>query len=140
MPELLVILAVALIFIGPKKLPDLAKSLGKALGEFKRATNDLKQSLEQEAGLDDVREQLKKTDQQVRQAFDPDTDRPTKPAANGKPKAAAPDAEIPDAEKIPPVGSNGSDADDPTAATDDATGAAPPEADETKSGKGDGTP
>lgn len=138
MPELLVILAVALIFIGPKKLPDLAKSLGKALGEFKRATNDLKQSLEQEAGLDDVREQLKKTDRDVRQAFDPDTDRPAKPAADTK-QAAAPPA--PDAdEKIPQVTSNGSDADDPAAATDDATGAASPEADETKRGKGDGTP
>lgn len=45
MTELLVILAVALIFIGPKKLPDLAKSLGKAMGEFKKATTDLKESI-----------------------------------------------------------------------------------------------
>ena len=58
-PELLLILAVALIVIGPKKLPDLAKSLGKALGEFKRATSDLKQSIEQEAGFDDVRNGLR---------------------------------------------------------------------------------
>lgn len=46
MPELLLILAVALIFIGPKKLPDLAKSLGKAMGEFKKATTELKDSIE----------------------------------------------------------------------------------------------
>jgi sec-independent protein translocase protein TatB len=45
MPEILVILAVALIVIGPKKLPDLAKSLGRALGEFRKATTDLKESL-----------------------------------------------------------------------------------------------
>jgi TatA/E family protein of Tat protein translocase len=46
MPEILVILAVALIVIGPKKLPDLAKTLGKAFGEFKRSVNDLKSSVE----------------------------------------------------------------------------------------------
>lgn len=57
-PELLVILAVALIVIGPKKLPDLAKSLGRALGDFKRATSDLKQSIEQETGLDEVRKEF----------------------------------------------------------------------------------
>jgi len=45
MPELIVILIVALIIIGPKKLPDLAKSLGKGLAEFRRATDDVKESL-----------------------------------------------------------------------------------------------
>lgn len=46
MPEILLILAIALIVIGPKKLPDLAKSMGKAFGEFKRATQDFKQALD----------------------------------------------------------------------------------------------
>ena len=46
MPEMILILAVALIVIGPKKLPDLAKSLGKAMGEFKKATRELKDSFE----------------------------------------------------------------------------------------------
>ena len=45
MPEMILILAVALIVIGPKKLPDLAKSLGKAMNEFRRATSDIKESL-----------------------------------------------------------------------------------------------
>ena len=45
MPELILILVVALIVIGPKKLPDLAKSLGKGLAEFRRATDDVKESL-----------------------------------------------------------------------------------------------
>ncbi|MBU2489233.1 MAG: twin-arginine translocase TatA/TatE family subunit [Proteobacteria bacterium] len=49
MPELLVILAIAIIFIGPKKLPDMAKSLGKGFAEFRRATQDLRSSLEVEA-------------------------------------------------------------------------------------------
>jgi TatA/E family protein of Tat protein translocase len=48
MPEILLILAIALIVIGPKKLPDLAKSMGKAFGEFKRATQDFKQALDVE--------------------------------------------------------------------------------------------
>jgi Tat protein translocase TatB subunit len=69
MPELLLILAVALIVIGPKKLPDLAKSLGKAMGEFKRATNDLKQSIEQETGLDEVRHSLREADRDMRRSF-----------------------------------------------------------------------
>ncbi|MBM4263165.1 MAG: twin-arginine translocase TatA/TatE family subunit [Deltaproteobacteria bacterium] len=41
-PELLLILAVALIVLGPKKLPELAKTLGKGLAEFRRATDELK--------------------------------------------------------------------------------------------------
>jgi sec-independent protein translocase protein TatB len=45
MPEMILIMAVALIVIGPKKLPELAKSLGKALGEFKKATHELKESI-----------------------------------------------------------------------------------------------
>lgn len=69
MPELLLILAVALIVIGPKKLPDLARTLGKAMGEFKRATNDLKQTIEQESGLDDVRKTIKETDLDYRRSL-----------------------------------------------------------------------
>jgi len=46
MPELLIILAVALIVIGPKKLPDMARSLGRAFNEFKKATQEIKDSLD----------------------------------------------------------------------------------------------
>jgi sec-independent protein translocase protein TatB len=56
MPEMLLILAIALIVIGPKKLPDLAKSLGRAFAEFKRATSEIKESLEiDDADLKDIR-------------------------------------------------------------------------------------
>jgi sec-independent protein translocase protein TatB len=55
MPEMLLILAIALIVIGPKKLPDLAKSLGKALGEFKKATNELKDSIQIDSELKEVK-------------------------------------------------------------------------------------
>jgi TatA/E family protein of Tat protein translocase len=48
MPEMLVILVIALIIFGPRKLPELGKSLGRSLAEFKRASNDLKITLEEE--------------------------------------------------------------------------------------------
>jgi TatA/E family protein of Tat protein translocase len=44
--ELMVILAVALVVLGPKRLPELARSLGKGLAEFKRATNDIKYQID----------------------------------------------------------------------------------------------
>ena len=46
MQEIIIILVVALLIIGPKKLPDLARSLGKALREFKGAADDFKHNLE----------------------------------------------------------------------------------------------
>ena len=49
MPEILMILAIALIVIGPKKLPDLAKTLGRALGEFKSAAQDFKRTMDLES-------------------------------------------------------------------------------------------
>ncbi|OQY19013.1 MAG: hypothetical protein B6I36_05460 [Desulfobacteraceae bacterium 4572_35.1] len=45
MPELLLILALAVIFIGPSKLPEVARSLGKGMREFRRATDDFKRSV-----------------------------------------------------------------------------------------------
>ncbi|HEX9144688.1 MAG TPA: Sec-independent protein translocase protein TatB [Candidatus Binatia bacterium] len=47
MPELLLILAVALIVLGPKKLPELARALGKGMAEFRRATEELKDQFQQ---------------------------------------------------------------------------------------------
>jgi TatA/E family protein of Tat protein translocase len=44
-PDLLVILAIALIIFGPKKLPELAKTIGKAMGEFKKTTEEMKESI-----------------------------------------------------------------------------------------------
>jgi len=60
MPELIVILVIALIVIGPQKLPDLARSLGKGLAEFKRATEDFKQNVEDEARAQDEKERIAK--------------------------------------------------------------------------------
>ena len=46
MQEIIIILVVALIIIGPKKLPDLARALGRAMGEFRKAADDLKDNLD----------------------------------------------------------------------------------------------
>lgn len=48
MPELLLILVIALIVFGPKKLPEIGKSLGKGLAEFKKASDDLKKTIASE--------------------------------------------------------------------------------------------
>jgi len=47
-PELLIILAIALIIFGPNKLPELAKGLGRAMREFRKATEEVKESFEAE--------------------------------------------------------------------------------------------
>ncbi|MEW6409496.1 MAG: twin-arginine translocase TatA/TatE family subunit [Nitrospirota bacterium] len=47
-PELIVIFIVALLVFGPKKLPELGRSLGRALGEFRRTTDGIKESIEAE--------------------------------------------------------------------------------------------
>ena len=58
-PELVVIFVIALIFFGPKKLPELGKSLGKGIAEFKKASNELRNTLEEEVRLDEQKQQVK---------------------------------------------------------------------------------
>lgn len=48
MPELVMILVLALLLFGPQKLPEIGKQVGKALGEFKRTSNELKRTIEDE--------------------------------------------------------------------------------------------
>ena len=55
MPELIIIFVIALIIFGPRKLPELGRSLGRTLSEFKRASNELKSTLEDEIRLDEQR-------------------------------------------------------------------------------------
>ena len=55
MPEIILILVVALIVMGPKKLPEMAKSLGKGLREFRKAADDLKASVEKDLRPDDAK-------------------------------------------------------------------------------------
>ena len=53
-PELLFILVLALLVFGPRKLPEIGRTLGKALGEFRRATSDLKRTLDVELTAEDL--------------------------------------------------------------------------------------
>ena len=55
MPELLIILTLALIIFGPRKLPELGRSLGRSLGEFKRASNELRNTLDEEIRIEEER-------------------------------------------------------------------------------------
>ena len=71
MPELIIIFIIALVIFGPRKLPELGRSLGRSLTEFKRASNDLRSTLEEEIRVED-----------------------TPPAEPPKPKAADP-AQVP---------------------------------------------
>jgi Tat protein translocase TatB subunit len=57
MPELMVIIVIALLVVGPKKLPDLAKSLGKGFNEFRKATNGVTESLKETLREDDIKKE-----------------------------------------------------------------------------------
>jgi sec-independent protein translocase protein TatA len=57
MPELIVIFVIALVVFGPRKLPELGRSLGRGIAEFKKATTELQNTLEQEINADDQRTQ-----------------------------------------------------------------------------------
>ena len=65
MPELIIILVIALIIFGPRKLPELGKSLGRSLNEFKRASTDLQNTLEQEIRLEEQKEKQVKEREEV---------------------------------------------------------------------------
>ena len=58
MQEIIIIFVLALIIFGPRKLPEIGKSLGKGLSEFRRASNELKQTWEDEVRLDKEKEAL----------------------------------------------------------------------------------
>lgn len=56
MSELIIILVIALIIFGPRKLPELGRSLGKSIGEFKRASNELRSTIEDEIRVEETRD------------------------------------------------------------------------------------
>lgn len=59
MPEIILILAIALIVLGPKKLPEIAKSLGRGISEFKKATQEFKENLEVDNELKEARDTIR---------------------------------------------------------------------------------
>jgi len=61
MPELIIIFLIALVIFGPRKLPELGRSLGKSIAEFKRASNELRSTLEEEIRLEERNHEAAKT-------------------------------------------------------------------------------
>lgn len=76
MPELLVILTVALIVLGPKRLPELARTLGRAMAEFRKATSGLTQEIESARSM---------LEEEARRASEPPPNK-IAPAAGTEPK------------------------------------------------------
>ena len=95
MPELVIILVIALIIFGPRKLPELGRSLGKSIGEFKKASNELRSTLEDEIRVEEQRDQRTKLEAEQTSAVAA----AQTPAAGETAQAAAPpDTETPTAE------------------------------------------
>jgi sec-independent protein translocase protein TatA len=86
LPEMVVISIIALIIFGPRKLPELGKSLGKSIAEFKRASNELKNTLEEEIRTEELQDARKSA--QI-------------PPAAATPPAATPPAAAPEGETTP---------------------------------------
>ncbi|MFP4447047.1 MAG: Sec-independent protein translocase protein TatB [Desulfosudaceae bacterium] len=100
MPELILILVVALVVIGPRKLPEMARSLGKALGEFKQATGEMTRAV----NLDDNLKDIKQSFQEAKEAVNVDiTDVPRNEETSSRPAAGA---EEKPAGEAPPAGDN----------------------------------
>ncbi len=91
MPELIIILVIALIIFGPRKLPELGKSLGRSLNEFKKASTELQNTLEQEIKLEEQKEQ---------QAKSAEADRFARPADHFDTPASVDDAGTPVARSV----------------------------------------
>jgi Tat protein translocase TatB subunit len=64
-PELILILAVALIVVGPGKLPDLARALGRGLAEFRKATGDLKETFDQDETVREIKKEFRSAQSQL---------------------------------------------------------------------------
>ena len=116
--EMLIILVVVLIFFGPKRLPDLAKSLGKGIAEFKKASDEVRKGIEDavkeesETGTPKPDEDLSAygrapggapvPEEPARTGSEPAPDPSSQEAAVTEPAPAAPDVAVPETPAPPP--------------------------------------
>jgi TatA/E family protein of Tat protein translocase len=82
-PELIMIFIVALIVFGPKRLPEIGKTLGKAMSEFKKATDDFKNTIEREVQVEELKQLASTTIVPVHESISRSA--PVEPAATGVP-------------------------------------------------------
>lgn len=95
-PELVMIFIVALLLFGPRKLPEIGRTVGKALSEFRRASNDLKRTLEDEVAADDLRAAHRDLQAVVADPYSPEAQAPPAGAAETTPvQDATPPAQEP---------------------------------------------
>jgi TatA/E family protein of Tat protein translocase len=80
-PELIIILTIALIIFGPRKLPELGRSLGRSLSEFKRASNELRATLDEEIRIEEQQEQRRSEPAQKAAPTPADSSVPRNPPA-----------------------------------------------------------
>lgn len=92
MPELLLILALALIVLGPKKLPDIARALGRGFAEFRRATDELKTSFQEEVRTEETRRLIKEGKIQAPGVKYPEEEAKAEETASAESAPAAEDA------------------------------------------------
>jgi Tat protein translocase TatB subunit len=104
MPELLLILALALIVIGPKKLPEIAKALGRGLAEFKRATDEMKSSFNEEVSTAETRDKLLKEGKIRAPGVEPKTTPDVEGNSSEEPAAPSPVKADPEAKDPSHVG------------------------------------
>jgi Tat protein translocase TatB subunit len=98
MPELILIAVVALLVVGPKKLPDLAKTLGKGLNEFRKTATDVTDGLKDTIKADDIKKDVESVKNSL--LYGRDEDKESSPAGSVPPSETAKN-ESPSAEKGP---------------------------------------
>jgi sec-independent protein translocase protein TatB len=87
-PELFLIFVVALIVFGPRKLPEIGKSLGRMMSEFRRASNDFRSTIESEVESEKIRESMRIEPPKVEKVKDKEKDTTAEPGGGSAPQAA----------------------------------------------------
>ena len=128
MPELILIAVVALIVLGPKRLPDLAKSMGRAIREFKKATSEIRDTLQVDSEISEVKKAFQDFQSDVNKTVQSEAE-PKEPAAAGNQPPATPPADT-----APPAPSSADELDDLTKAFE--TWNAPSPADKPEAAEG----